>query len=71
MLIQKNLLKYINTTTLNGWEYIVQPTYEGKEYFNAMGKYNKAKYIRWTIGLIKFLIPTIISIIALLVSLAK
>lgn len=66
MLIENKLLKHIDATTMSGWEYIIQPTYDGKEYFNA-----KKKYIRWTIEILKFLIPTTISIIALLISLSK
>lgn len=71
MLIENKLLKHIDATTMSGWEYIIQPTYDGKEYFNAKKKYNKKKYIRWTIEILKFLIPTTISIIALLISLSK
>jgi len=71
MLIENKLLKHIDVTTLSGWVYIIQPTYYGKEYFNANKKHNKEKCIRWTIEIIKFLIPTIISIIALLLSLSK
>ncbi len=65
------LIKIIDASTLSGWEYIVQPTYEGQNYLNAVEahKRERRKAVMWDV--VKFLIPTIISIIALVISILK
>lgn len=65
------LIKTIDVGSLSEWAYIVQPTYEGQNYLNALKahKREKQKSVIW--DMVKFLIPTIISIIALIVSILK
>lgn len=71
LLYSYGLIKTINAGFLSGWTYIVQPTYEGQNYLNSLKahKREKRKTVIWDV--VKFLIPTIISVIALIVSILK
>lgn len=70
-LIHQGYLKKIDASSLSGWEYILRPTYSGQTYFAEKINARKAKNKHNTIEVVKFLIPTIISIIALMVSILK
>ena len=70
-LVNAGYLDKIDASTLSGWSYILRPTYDGKTYFANKKATKRAKLKHNTIEIIKFLIPTIISIIALIVSIFK
>lgn len=70
-LVLQGLIKKIDTSTLSGWSYILQPTHEGQTYFINLRKKTKADRKAAIIEWIKWLVPTAISIIALIVSLLK
>ena len=70
-LIGRGLLKKIDASTLSGWAYIVMPTHEGETYFSRQLEQKRGKRKHIFIEIIKFAIPTIISIIALIVSILK
>src|SRR3712207_5079730 len=67
-LVNSGCLEKIDASTLSGWNYIIRPTYAGKTYFENKKTANRTKFKHDTIEVVKFLIPTIISIIALVVS---
>lgn len=70
-LVNNGYIEKLEASTLTGWSYIIRPTYDGKTYFENKKAANKAKFKHNTIEVVKFLIPTIISIIALIVSILK
>ncbi len=70
-LVSKGLITKIDASTMSGWEYIIRPTHYGKTYPTQLKEYKKAKRNHAIIEWVKFLIPTIISIIALVVSILK
>lgn len=70
-LVNSGYLEKIDASTLSGWNYIIRSTYAGKTYFENKKAAKRTKFKHDTIEIVKFLIPTIISIIALIVSIFK
>lgn len=70
-LVNSGYLEKINASTLSDWNYIIRPTYAGKTYFENKKATQRTKFKHDTIEIVKFLIPTIISIIVLIVSIFK
>ncbi len=70
-LIDLGYLEKIDVSTLSGWNYIIKSTYSGKNYFENKKADQKAKLKHNIIEILKFIIPTIISIITLIVSIFK
>lgn len=70
-LICYGLLKFHDATTLSGWKYIICPSYKGREYFKNLRKIRKNERKRLIFEVLKFLIPVLISIVALLVAILK
>ena len=71
VLISYGYITKIDASHLGGWEYIVRPTYAGQTYFAQKKVAKKSKLKHNIIEVVKFMIPTIISIVALIVSILK
>lgn len=70
-LVNDRLIEKLDASTLTGWAYIIRPTYAGKTYFQnkkqARAKARRHLAFEW----VKFLVPVLISIAALIVALIK
>jgi hypothetical protein len=66
-----DLISISDVSSLSGWSYLVRPTYEGSQYYVKKEKAKREENRHKAIEIIKFAIPTIISLIALLVSIFK
>lgn len=71
MLINGGFMTFIDASSLSGWDYVVRPTYAGQIYFSQKKEVAKAKLRHNILEIVKFMIPTVISIIALIVSILK
>ena len=71
VLAAHGLVKRLDVSTLSGWGYILRPTHEGKTFFKRLDEKKKEKRKHTITETVKWLIPTIISIIALIVSILK
>ena len=71
VLVAYGLVTKLDASTQDGWSYILGPTYQGETFFKRLDEKEKEnrKYI--ITETFKWLIPTIISIIALIVSIFK
>lgn len=57
-----------DVSTFSGWQYLIEPTQKGKYYFSNKQAYIKAFHREKTIQWVRYAIPVIISIAALVVS---
>lgn len=71
VLVARGLVKKIDASTLSGWGYILSPTHEGETFFKRLAEKKKENRKHTITETVKWLIPTIISIIALIVSILK
>lgn len=71
MLISNGIITKLDASSVDAWKYILRPTYKGQIYFEHQKAAKKAKVKHNIIEVLKFVIPTIISIIALIVSILK
>lgn len=67
-LIENGYFTMIDQSTFDGWKYEITPTQRGKYYFENKRKYIKAQQREKAIQWIRFVVPVIISIGALVVS---
>ncbi len=67
-LIEYGYFTYLDSSAFDGWEYKIAPTQKGLYYFENKRKYEKAQRREKAIQWIRFLIPVIISIAALVVA---
>ena len=66
-LIEYGYFTYLDSSSFDGWEYKITPTQRGKYYFENKRKYIKAQQREKAIKWIRFVVPVIISIGALVV----
>lgn len=71
VLVSHGLIKKLDASTLSGWGYILGPTYKGETFFKRLDEQKKENHKHSITETVKWLIPTIISIIALIVSILK
>lgn len=71
VLVARGLVKKLDASTLSGWGYILRPTHEGETFFKRLDEKKKENRKHTITETVKWLIPTIISIIALIVSILK